>query len=149
VCAAGAQADERDPTFVRHLLEDHPMAPFLALKHHPFVFTPASRLAAAPFFEAMSRDPIAFLASVNEKQAHKPDPVAFLSSVKKAQMRPHRLILSLDTPVCQGSWLLNFRGFLRSPVSVSFPLSPFIFLSLSLFLSFFLSFLPPESLGGV
>ena len=58
------QADERDPVFLRHLFEDPPMAPFLALKHRPWVFTKASQLAAAPFFEAMSRDPIAFLATV-------------------------------------------------------------------------------------
>ena len=60
----------QDPVFLRHILEDHPVAPFLSLKWRPWVFTPSSRLGAAGFFEAMSRDPVAFLAPATCEVQH-------------------------------------------------------------------------------
>ena len=53
--------------FVRHLLEDHATAPFLALQHRPWAFARPGTAAAAKlldegaFFGALRRDPAAFL----------------------------------------------------------------------------------------
>ena len=63
VLIASNLRDEKDPVFSRHLIEDHPLQPFLALQHRPWVFRAGARLDEGPFLEAMRRDPVAFLRS--------------------------------------------------------------------------------------
>lgn len=59
------QLDERSPAFLRHIIEDHPVAPLLGLKHRPALFRAGSvGLDEAAFFAALRRDPVAFLRPV-------------------------------------------------------------------------------------